>query len=150
MHQYLTLYTIALAFTACYVIRSLFIRLRYIQKAKQLGCLPPVTRPYHWPWGLDTLYSLSQADKAQRVPEWLLESFDLVGRKTTWQQNDLGKTNIYTCDPKNIQAILATRFQDFELGETRRQSFFPLLGNGIFTADGKGWYEISPTSTLPV
>jgi cytochrome P450 len=58
--------------------------------------------------------------------------------------------NIYTCDPKNIQAILATRFQDFELGETRRQSFFPLLGNGIFTADGKEWYDLSPTSTLPV
>lgn len=149
MHQYLTLYAIALALTAYYAIRALFIRVRDSQKAKRLGCLPAFTRPCRWPLGLDNLYSLVQADKAQRVPDWLLESYTAVGRRSTWQQSDLGTTNIYTCDPKNIQAILATQFQDFALGETRRLCFFPLLGNGIFTADGKGWYDSNPPLTVP-
>jgi hypothetical protein len=49
-------------------------------------------------------------------------------------------TDMYaTVDPKNIQAILATQFNDFSLGPSRRGSFWPLLGNGIFTQDGKPW-----------
>lgn len=44
-----------------------------------------------------------------------------------------------TTDPENIKAILATQFEDFELGPMRRGNFFPMLGNGIFTADGEGW-----------
>lgn len=42
-------------------------------------------------------------------------------------------------DEKNIQAILATQFKDFDIGPVRRGNFFPLLGNGIFTQDGKAW-----------
>jgi len=47
-----------------------------------------------------------------------------------------------TVDPKNIQAVLATQFHDFSLGQTRRGNFFPLLGNGIFTNDGKAWWVL--------
>ncbi|TGZ83045.1 cytochrome P450 [Ascodesmis nigricans] len=46
---------------------------------------------------------------------------------------------VHTIEPANIQAILATQFQDFELGELRRRQTMRLLGNGIFTADGKAW-----------
>ncbi|KAL1598155.1 hypothetical protein SLS59_007165 [Nothophoma quercina] len=35
--------------------------------------------------------------------------------------------------------MLATQFKDFELGQVRRGSFAPLLGHGIFSADGKQW-----------
>ncbi|TGO92552.1 hypothetical protein BPOR_0001g00370 [Botrytis porri] len=46
---------------------------------------------------------------------------------------------ISTSDPENIQAILATNFTDFELGPSRSQNMFELLGHGIFTADGEAW-----------
>ncbi|TGO79402.1 hypothetical protein BELL_0034g00360 [Botrytis elliptica] len=46
---------------------------------------------------------------------------------------------ISTSDPQNMQAILATNFADFELGPSRSQNMFELLGNGIFTADGEAW-----------
>jgi hypothetical protein len=41
-------------------------------------------------------------------------------------QMPLGKTTIMTPHPRNMQAIYATQFKDFELGETRNESFKPL------------------------
>lgn len=54
-------------------------------------------------------------------------------------QNLLGKTAFFTTEPRNIQAILATQFKDFGLGDARNNNFFPLLGHGIFASDGKQW-----------
>ena len=51
-------------------------------------------------------------------------------------------------DEKNIQAILATQFKDFDIGPKRRNNFMPLLGNGIFTQDGAAW-EHSRTMMRP-
>lgn len=48
------------------------------------------------------------------------------------------KTAMYTIDPENIKTVLATSFKDYSLGK-RYESFFPLLGNGIFTLSGDGW-----------
>ena len=79
-----------------------------------------------------------QADKAQVVPNEIVDIHREVG-VNTWNQNFFGTDVIATVDPKNIQAVLATQFNDFALGELRRKNFFPLLGNGIFTSDGKTW-----------
>jgi len=46
---------------------------------------------------------------------------------------------ISTEDPQNIQAILATKFKDFETGELRAKQFGTLLGRSIFTSDGPFW-----------
>jgi cytochrome P450 len=46
---------------------------------------------------------------------------------------------VATADPENIQAILATKFHDFELSPSRREDFHDMLGNGIFTAEGEAW-----------
>lgn len=49
-----------------------------------------------------------------------------------------GKTLFATSDPENIKALLATQFNDFELG-VRHSHFKPLLGDGVFTLDYDGW-----------
>lgn len=49
-----------------------------------------------------------------------------------------GETLI-TMDPQNLQAILATRFADFEFGEFRNAQFELLMGKSIFTTDGRMW-----------
>lgn len=54
-------------------------------------------------------------------------------------QTLLGKDGFFTIEPKNIQAILATQFKDFGLGDARNNNFKPLLGRGIFATDGKQW-----------
>ncbi|KAF9033991.1 cytochrome P450 [Hymenopellis radicata] len=44
-----------------------------------------------------------------------------------------------TVSPKHIQAILATQFDKFEKGPTFRTVMKPVLGSGIFNADGDMW-----------
>ena len=56
----------------------------------------------------------------------------------TWSCVLMGKTFHNTIDPENVQAILATSFHDFGVGE-RLGAFGPLLGRGIFTEDGAEW-----------
>jgi cytochrome P450 len=77
--------------------------------------------------------------------EQILQNDDLVlyeelGRRPTWNQNLLGTWHHMTTDPKNVQAMLATQFKDFELGPFRRNMFNPVIGKGIFTTDGTDWY----------
>lgn len=49
-----------------------------------------------------------------------------------------GSEMFVTIDPENLKALLATQFNDFELG-IRHAHFKPLLGDGIFTLDYEGW-----------
>ena len=45
----------------------------------------------------------------------------------------------FTSDPRNIQAMLAKQFDDYELGPSRNANMAASLGSGIFTQDGKAW-----------
>ncbi|KAH6983892.1 n-alkane-inducible cytochrome P450 [Ilyonectria destructans] len=53
-------------------------------------------------------------------------------------RTSLGRTILITIEPKNVQAILALKFKDFDLGY-RNKALSPLLGQGIFASDGKMW-----------
>jgi cytochrome P450 len=57
----------------------------------------------------------------------------------TFSRFVLGGTSIHTRDPRNVQAVLSAQFRDFEFGPFRRVAMSPLLGDGIFTADGSRW-----------
>lgn len=74
------------------------------------------------------------------MPEFFKELHAKLGHNT-WVQSLFATENIVTCEPRNIQAVLATQFNDFEIGEQRAGEFGPLLGHGIFTTDGKAWYD---------
>ncbi|KAL8740842.1 MAG: hypothetical protein Q9190_006493 [Brigantiaea leucoxantha] len=56
----------------------------------------------------------------------------------TLEQVFLGTRAFGTIDPRNLEAMLSTQFKDFGFGP-RRNIFFPLLGDGIFTQDGAAW-----------
>lgn len=49
------------------------------------------------------------------------------------------RTAIFTVEPQNIQTVLALKFKDFSIGETRQKAFRPVFGDGIFTIDGHRW-----------
>lgn len=139
MSQYLNAAAGLLAAYIVYYLLSSFVSNRYhARKARELGCQPAFLRPYKYPLAVDLTWEVIQADRSQTVPAHFLEIYKKAG-KTTWRQNALGTMAYVTVDPKNIQAILATQFQDFEIGSLRRNNFFPMLGNGIFTVDGKAW-----------
>lgn len=141
MNQYIAAAVGLLATYIVYSSVSSFIsNRRYARQARKLGCLPPFRRTHKYPLAFDLMQEVIQADRSNTVPTHFLEVYHSLGNVATWVQNVFGSTAYFTSDPKNIQAVLATQFRDFEIGPQRRGGFFPLLGNGIFTSDGKAWY----------
>jgi len=41
--------------------------------------------------------------------------------------------------PEIIKTILSTKFNDYSLGQRRKDTFIPVLGHGIFDSDGAAW-----------
>jgi cytochrome P450 len=48
---------------------------------------------------------------------------------------------IFTADPENIKAILATQFADYGKGEPFHKEWEEFLGDSIFTVDGRAWHD---------
>ncbi|MCJ1377231.1 hypothetical protein MMC17_000323 [Xylographa soralifera] len=119
-------------------ISNLITSRRSTREAERLGCKPAPRLPNRLPYGIDRIREALRADKAQQFMQMITGRFDAMGA-LTFETKVLGIEGHMTADPKNIQAVLATQFHDFELGRTRRGNFYPLLGNGIFTNDGKNW-----------
>jgi len=111
---------------------------RHAAMARELECEEPPFQKNKWPLGIDNLLRALAADKEKQFPVDMVKR-TIENGAITYRYSILGTTNLATSDEKNIQAILATQFADFDLGPVRRGNFFPLLGNGIFTQDGKGW-----------
>lgn len=94
--------------------------------------------------GFKLLKAMGNADRQQLFPDFMIERQREMSRITgrncaTYKQSLLGQTMYVTSDPKNIQALLATQFDDFDLGSPRRGNMGQTLGDGIFVQDGKAW-----------
>ncbi|KAK4232371.1 cytochrome P450 [Podospora fimiseda] len=88
--------------------------------------------------GLDTLIPAVRAIRRHRLLDWFYERRLLCG-KTYWGQT-LGEWVIMTSDPKNIQAVLSTKFDDWKIGGPRLYATLPALGHdSIFTTNGEKW-----------
>lgn len=68
--------------------------------------------------------------------DWLWSYMN--GDDETYRFKVAGDTLFVTSDPENIKAMLATQFNDYELG-LRYYHFKPVLGDGVFTLDYSGW-----------
>jgi hypothetical protein len=104
--------------------------------AKKLGCEPAYQFKLLDIQGIRNVANIIKADKESRVPDHLKTRIDTAcaeeGKNiTTFDQKILGTRAIFTVEPKNIQAILATQFKDFGLGERRNGNFSALLGHGV-------------------
>jgi hypothetical protein len=115
---------------------SVLTSLHHRRRARQLHCEdPPCVRSVGL-LGISNIRLMLKADKADRMPQYLCErqeaSRELEGRVIgTFRQNIMGVWGIYTTEPENIKAMLASQFKDFGLGELRNSNFAPLLGHGI-------------------
>ncbi|KAJ6036770.1 n-alkane-inducible cytochrome P450 [Penicillium herquei] len=102
--------------------------------ARKNGC-GEVKKMPSYIFGFDILWNFIQATNNHHSND-LVEGWQRQFGRTF--QLRLGRKLILTCEPKNFQAILATRFEDFDLG-SRNDAASPLLGDGIFASDGKIW-----------
>ncbi|KAJ5612017.1 Cytochrome P450 E-class CYP52 [Penicillium lagena] len=138
------LLSFAAAALALHVIRLLFTSWQRSRQVKSLGCGAVPRYPYKDPLGISNLLQLLAADRDHAIPELAAKRMEVMSNLenryvSTFILRNLGRDNLFTADPKNIQAVLATQFKDFGLGAARHTSLHPLLGTGIFTADGEDW-----------
>lgn len=108
----------------------------------RLGSFCPRIRSY-LPFGADIVYRMrhhAHNDTDIDFWEWLF----------AWSPHEHSKTVevalarrrwIFTADPENIKAILATQFQDFGKGKQFHEDWKPFLGDSIFTTDGQQWHD---------
>ncbi|XP_028797459.1 cytochrome P450 704C1-like [Neltuma alba] len=64
---------------------------------------------------------------------------DLAGKNQTYRLLTLGRNEVYTTDPINVEYILKTNFANYGKGEYQHTILKDLLGDGIFTVDGEKW-----------
>ncbi|KAE8381353.1 cytochrome P450 [Aspergillus bertholletiae] len=138
LHQ-LSFSTAIPALVGIYLLRWILTSLLHAQRARRMGCKPAFVRPSRLPFGIDILKRYMDMTRAQILQNDDLVLYEELGRRPTWNQNILGNWHHVTVDPKNVQAMLATQFKDFELGPPRRNLFGPVIGKGIFTTDGTDW-----------
>lgn len=125
-----------LAFIALICIYPFVQQSYYLFTIRLKGYEAPPSRysfPAGIPWFIKTLRSMSN----QSLPSDILQASRKVKNRTSRIQV-LGRFSFFTVEPENLKTVLATKFEDYGLGE-RWSQFRPLLGDGIFTLDGKGW-----------
>jgi hypothetical protein len=81
-----------------------------------LGCQEPPEFPAQGFLGLKHVGEMQQADKDQKFPDLMLSRQqtmnEIHGREcSTFQFHLLGQQIYFTSDPKNIQTILANKFE---------------------------------------
>jgi hypothetical protein len=124
----------ALALSALYFLAT-FWRLK--RKAIALGCKPvPVWRVWDL-FGINVTVTMTKGMRENRLSEEfhsvVKEVQEREGRECTafqWYYPP-GLLHFFTCDPRNVQAVLATQFKDFQIPTSRLGAFRPLLGQGI-------------------
>jgi hypothetical protein len=109
---------------------------RHRSLARSWGCKPALNNTPGDPFGLYNLYLTIKENYNHNLPEYALHRFRTLSQRegrsvTTFREMLAGAENIFTCEPRNIQAVLATQFKDFEFGAIRNGSFASMLGRGI-------------------
>lgn len=113
-------------------ISTISTRRRHAAAAKERGCEPPPLEKRPDPFALTNLARTMWSLRDNRILEYMQGTFDDTSANRTvytYETKILGDKVLFTCDPRNIQAMLATQFKDFELGQVRRGSFAPLWVN---------------------
>ncbi len=64
-----------------------------------------------------------------------------TGKRYTMEAAPVGRRTIFTADPENIKAILATQFTDYGKGEPFHREWKDFLGDSIFTTDLDQWHD---------
>ncbi|GAB1735096.1 hypothetical protein NU219Hw_g164t1 [Hortaea werneckii] len=122
------------------LISSLQAERRFRNFAASHGCEPVYqAQDQKWPWGLDRMYKILTARRRGMDPLDDYFAWPLYEHPTLQRAGLGGAQNIETIEPANVKAILATKFDDWIIGERRHRALRPCQGHNIFTSDGAFW-----------
>ncbi|KAI3394540.1 hypothetical protein diail_2589 [Diaporthe ilicicola] len=138
-------WVIGLSCFTIYLLNTLVvIPIQYARKSHALGCGSVPLEPTRWPLGLDIVRAGLAADRDQRTPDFVTDRFLAMGRYT-FRIRILGTSNFITAEPRNVQAVLASQFDDFVMGRARKTNLRMILGRSIFAVDGAAWHSARET-----
>jgi hypothetical protein len=105
---------------------------------KENGCKPCKARFNKDPiFGLDVMKMMATNSKKHIVLQENKKRFEKLGTNT-FESRIVTMPIIATIEPENIKTVLSLKFKDYGFGH-RQEAFTPLLGHGIFNADGERW-----------
>lgn len=96
------------------------------------------------PFGIDLIYDAVQHAKRHENLQFWDKNFMKYGNKHNPYSAEVttgGQRIIFTADPENIKAILATQFNDYGKGPKFHEDFEEFLGDGIFSTDHERWQQ---------
>ena len=128
------------SFCCLLVFRSLALEKWDDIRTRRLGNRPP-RLPGWLPGNLDGvayLVYLTSQYRDYQIFDWF-KTFPHVRRPTVEFSMGNGRF-IFTDEPENIKAVLATQFHDFGKGEVFHRTMEPFLGDSIFATDGEAWH----------
>ncbi|KAH9483172.1 Cytochrome P450 monooxygenase 75 [Psilocybe cubensis] len=124
--------SLPLAFTAAIVWDEVYIRL---DAARKGAVLPP--RIGDWTPG-NILTLIRQVKSFERgYPGEFLEDICAQVKAGVFNNRIFFENRLVTTEPEHLKAMLGTQFDQFEKGSETRTLVYPLLGTGVFAADGK-------------
>jgi cytochrome P450 len=104
---------------------------------KENGCRPCTSVFNKDPiFGIDVIRMMVRNSKKHIMLQENQKRFQTMGN-TFWTRG-VTLPIIATCEPENVKTILSLKFKDYSFGN-RQTAFGPLLGHGIFNADGERW-----------
>ena len=79
---------------------------------------------------------LQAADEKKLFPNLMIERQRVMSELhkrecSTFKAEIMGSDVFFTSEPENIKAMLATQFEDYDLGPARRGNMSRTLGDGI-------------------
>ncbi|CAL5357408.1 unnamed protein product [Camellia sinensis] len=74
-----------------------------------------------------------------RFIQWTSDVITTIPTSTFVLNRPLGRRQVFTANPSNVQHILKTHFHNYQKGDIFRTNISDLLGDGIFNADGENW-----------
>lgn len=129
-----------------WVVAILLGRWQESRRLAKIGARAPKI-PSYLPLGMDIVFGAVKATMSHKNMEKWDEFF--TSSKTdaangngmyTSELTVMGRRTVFTADPENIKAILATQFNDFGKGEIFHEEWKDFLGDSIFTTDGQMWH----------
>lgn len=117
----------------------------YYRRMAKHGCAPPKRIPDD-PTGIRWILSIASAIKQNSLLERISQLLQEMGH--TFQHRIFPEWNISisTDEPENLKAVLATRFDDWDIPRHRVRGFHPVLGyHSIFTVNGAEWQHARAT-----
>ncbi|RVX66580.1 hypothetical protein B0A52_09457 [Exophiala mesophila] len=124
-----------IAYISLLLIRYVISERKHQRQARQWGCQAPPREQGTW-YGVTILKDFIQALKEERATQYMIQWQER--NPATYATRFFDSVVLQTCEPANIQALLASQFEDFCLGN-RLQAWSPMFGKGIFTTDGAEW-----------